>query len=303
MQDYTGLSFQHISYFIEIAERGSMSKAAKRLHVSPSLLSQKIAQLEALIGIKLFHRARQRLSLTDAGRQLLIDFKDIQSQTFHVLDSIREKHSEQRPLTIGFTNYQGVTVDYIVKEFRRECPDTEFAVDVLPRKQLHMDFMDRKIDIIAITDFDRLRQEKAVVTRVALMVQVGCYVNPASALAQKEKLTWKDLDGVTCILPDHSRNSAITKDIQRKLSEENVSVNFQFHSGDIMTVNQLVLLNDCITFAGFAGLISEPKLKVCVMPGLEYPFLVAYHLDASEDVIGHAEKLLGIVNLWNQFKT
>ena len=123
MIDYTGLTFQHLQYFITISEQGTMSRAAEILHVSPSLLSQKISQLENIIGIQLFRRLKQRLYLTEAGQQLLMDFRDILFQLNRALDSAREQYSITRPLTIGFTNYQSSrSVEIFLEELHKRFP-------------------------------------------------------------------------------------------------------------------------------------------------------------------------------------
>ena len=149
MIDYTGLTFQHLQYFITISEQGTMSRAAEILHVSPSLLSQKISQLENIIGIQLFRRLKQRLYLTEAGQQLLMDFRDILFQLNRALDSAREQYSITRPLTIGFTNYQSSrSVEIFLEELHKRFPDISFSAEILPRRRLLEDFEDRKIDII-----------------------------------------------------------------------------------------------------------------------------------------------------------
>lgn len=65
-------TFRQIDYFVATAEHGNVSAAARARHVAQPAMSMAIAQLEALLGEKLFHRrAGHGLSLTPAGRILL----------------------------------------------------------------------------------------------------------------------------------------------------------------------------------------------------------------------------------------
>ena len=65
---------RELRYFVAVAEHGSVTQAAQRCNVSQPSVSVAIADLEAIIGRKLFHRgAGQKLSITPAGRQLLVD--------------------------------------------------------------------------------------------------------------------------------------------------------------------------------------------------------------------------------------
>jgi LysR family transcriptional regulator, nitrogen assimilation regulatory protein len=65
------MEFRRIRHFVHIAELGSLSKAAERLHVVQPALSQSIKHLEEELGAKLFRRSRRGMELTEAGRMFL----------------------------------------------------------------------------------------------------------------------------------------------------------------------------------------------------------------------------------------
>lgn len=62
------LNYHHLRYFWIIATEGSMSRAARRLNVSPSSLSVQLKALEGQLGQQLFERLGRSLQLTEAGR-------------------------------------------------------------------------------------------------------------------------------------------------------------------------------------------------------------------------------------------
>ncbi|HMN75678.1 MAG TPA: LysR family transcriptional regulator [Burkholderiaceae bacterium] len=62
-----------ITTFIKAAELGSLRKAALALGISPQAASKALAQLEAHLDARLFHRTTRVMSLTDAGQRLLQD--------------------------------------------------------------------------------------------------------------------------------------------------------------------------------------------------------------------------------------
>jgi LysR family transcriptional activator of nhaA len=66
-----GLNFHHLRYFHAIAETGGLTRAARRLNVSPSALSVQLKELEGQFGQELFERRGRRLVLTEAGRVAL----------------------------------------------------------------------------------------------------------------------------------------------------------------------------------------------------------------------------------------
>lgn len=71
------MDLRHIRTFVTVAELGTVSKAASRLHVAQPALSRQIANLEDEFGIKLFDRVGRRLLLTGEGEQLLSDCRGL----------------------------------------------------------------------------------------------------------------------------------------------------------------------------------------------------------------------------------
>jgi DNA-binding transcriptional LysR family regulator len=71
------MDLRHIRTFVTVAEVGTVSKAAERLHVAQPALSRQIANLEDEFGLKLFDRVGRRLVLTSDGEQLLNDCRGL----------------------------------------------------------------------------------------------------------------------------------------------------------------------------------------------------------------------------------
>lgn len=65
------MRIESLAYFLEIAQSGSFSLAARRLYVSQQGLSKSVQALERELDTVLFERAGKRLRLTDAGRALV----------------------------------------------------------------------------------------------------------------------------------------------------------------------------------------------------------------------------------------
>lgn len=78
-------NLMHWRLFAAIADTGSMTRAAEHAGISQSGASQAISQLERQLGLPLFARSRQQLSLTDFGEEVLIHARGMLQQ----LDAIR----------------------------------------------------------------------------------------------------------------------------------------------------------------------------------------------------------------------
>ena len=57
--------------FVQTAEHGSFSAAARSMGLTPAAVSKNVAQLERSLGVRLFHRSTRRLSLTEGGERFL----------------------------------------------------------------------------------------------------------------------------------------------------------------------------------------------------------------------------------------
>jgi DNA-binding transcriptional LysR family regulator len=71
------VEIRHLQYFLAVAETQHFGRAAERLHMAQSPLSQAIRQLESHVGAKLFDRTTRRVELTPAGEALLTDARRI----------------------------------------------------------------------------------------------------------------------------------------------------------------------------------------------------------------------------------
>lgn len=96
------LNYLHLHAFWAVAREGHLTRAAERLHVSPSALSTQIRQLEDQFGQPLFERQRRQLRLTEAGQLALSYAESIFSAGNELLALLREGQGPGRQvLRIG----------------------------------------------------------------------------------------------------------------------------------------------------------------------------------------------------------
>jgi DNA-binding transcriptional LysR family regulator len=71
------MDLRRLKTFATVAEHGTVSAAARILHITQPALSRQIGALESELGLKLFERAGRRLVLTPQGEQLLGDCQSL----------------------------------------------------------------------------------------------------------------------------------------------------------------------------------------------------------------------------------
>jgi DNA-binding transcriptional LysR family regulator len=65
------LKLDGIAAFVSVAETGSISEAARRLNLSKSVVSERLAEVERALGSRLLHRTTRKVSLTEDGAAFL----------------------------------------------------------------------------------------------------------------------------------------------------------------------------------------------------------------------------------------
>ena len=98
------LETRQLRYFRAVAANGSLSGAARSLHIAQSALSYNIAELEAQIGARILDRHRSGVSLTEVGGVLLKyanQMAEIADQAESALLSSAARDEKKTPLRLG----------------------------------------------------------------------------------------------------------------------------------------------------------------------------------------------------------
>jgi len=80
------LDIEELRTFVEVADSGGVSPAARRLGVSKSIVSRRLIRLEAELGLQLLARSTRGAALTEAG----ITFRDHAARACAEIDAARE---------------------------------------------------------------------------------------------------------------------------------------------------------------------------------------------------------------------
>ncbi|MDQ2088872.1 LysR substrate-binding domain-containing protein [Marimonas arenosa] len=119
-------------YFETVARRGTVTRAAEELSVSPSAVSQQIKLLEQQLGVKLFRRGGRQLSLTLEGEQLF----QASGTALRMLRAAQQglgKTRENRRLNLRVTPSFGVRwLGPRLSDFVARHPDWDLRVDAAP---------------------------------------------------------------------------------------------------------------------------------------------------------------------------
>jgi len=92
---------RELRYFVAVAEERRFTHAAERLYITQQSLSAAIGQLERRLGVELFVRDRQGLTLTPGGEVLLTAARAILAQAATAVEDTR-RAAGAAPLRVGY---------------------------------------------------------------------------------------------------------------------------------------------------------------------------------------------------------
>ena len=121
------MDLRQLTSFIAVAEEGQLSKAAARLCLSQPPVSRHIQALEGDLGVRLFDRTAAGMELTQAGKTLLGDARNIETLIREAAAKVqRASKGELGRLSVGVYGSAifGV-VPQILKDFNALYPDVE----------------------------------------------------------------------------------------------------------------------------------------------------------------------------------
>lgn len=124
----------HLQYFVAVAEEGSITRAAARLHVSQPALSQAISLLESDLGLKLLERHARGVRLTAHGAAFLPKARSAVSAWTHAFalgHALRE--GRENTIVFGFLGIPpGLDSPAPLQRFLHAHPDLDLRYRELP---------------------------------------------------------------------------------------------------------------------------------------------------------------------------
>src|SRR5690348_14764546 len=84
------MELRQIEHFVAVAGELSFTRAAERAHVVQSALSTSVAKLERELGVQLFDRTRQQITLTAAGERFRVHAFDVLRAAKSATESVGE---------------------------------------------------------------------------------------------------------------------------------------------------------------------------------------------------------------------
>ncbi len=201
---------RQLEAFVGVAEAESFGEAAGRMSLTPSAVSQLIAELESIVGFRLFDRTTRRVALSAAGRDLLSAAKAAVAG----LDGMERVAADLRSRSIGLLRVAApltiaaTLLPPAIETFLQFHPGVSVQVCDVP--------VDRLVDAVAQADADlAIGPDRPVgddVQRVPLFDSpwvLWCAAN--HALAARDCVNWSELQGYPLVAAGRDHELSVAR--------------------------------------------------------------------------------------------
>jgi DNA-binding transcriptional LysR family regulator len=253
---------------VTLAQELNFHKAAERLFITQPSLSHQIALLEATIGVRLFQRDRQRVTLTDAGRAILDDAQHLLAQLDMVVMKARRIAAvDSATLRVGFPEYAKRTfIPGITAAFRSRHPEVKLTLTEGYSRALLPELRHGRLDVAFVRippaeDPGDLTVEQIIDQPHGLLLAAG------HRLAAHAEIPVAALTGEQLLLVERPVNPALYDRISEWLEKNGIKPRFFKIDGPGVYSFDTMLM---VIQSGEAITLSASMMATSLPPGVVY---------------------------------
>lgn len=275
------MTIRHLKIFVEVAETGKMSTAAKNCYISQPTVSQAIHELEEYYGVLLFERLSKRLYITESGKKLL----SYAHQTLHSFDLLEEAMHNDRMvdrLRIGATITVGdCLLAEIIAELQKENPGLELYSQVGNTRKIQEMLLNSSLDI-ALVEGTITHPDLKCIPVVDDFLVLAC--SPSHPFASREKICFRDLNDQLFVLREPGSG---TRDLfTRSLQEKDIPIKIACEANTPQAIRNMVINNSLLTVISIRLIENEVRQKKIhifrnITSGWDRNFYLVTHKDKS----------------------
>ena len=263
------MDYRHLTAFLAVADELHFGRAAKRLHVAQSPLSQQIRQLERELGVELFERDKRSVRLTSAGFAMLQPARDAMESMDRAAQAAKAGgRGELGRVIIGFSGASSHTkLPRLTRRVRQEHPGLTLVLNghVAENSALN-EVAEGSIDL----GFVRLPAERpGVATQVIGREELVAAIPTQHELARESEVSIEDLIWEPFIMPTAGLGSSLREVILSEFAALNDKPRIVQESSDSYTILALVAagIGVTLTLSSVAEHIRDDSLTFSALSG------------------------------------
>lgn len=143
------MNLKQLEAFVQVAEGGSFSKAAKELYLTQPTISAHVSALEKELNVRLFVRNTKEVNLSEDGKELYKYARQMVELEKKIEERFGTKEEENKHcITIAASTIPAqYLLPNILLKFRRKYPEEQFKIVETDSSKVVMQIVDHMVDI------------------------------------------------------------------------------------------------------------------------------------------------------------
>ncbi len=185
------MELSSLRIFKTVAEEGSVTQAAARLHRVQSNVSARLNQLEESLGVTLFNRSGRRMLITEEGTRLLEYADRLLRLADEAQMAVRGGQEPSGQLRIGsIETTAAARLPRVLGAFHRKYPQVDLILDTGPTDYLLQAVANHKVDVALVSaPIDRPELEQVPVFEEELVLLTDALHGPITGPADVARRT------------------------------------------------------------------------------------------------------------------
>lgn len=192
------MTLTQLRYVMALARHGSFGKAARSCLVAQPTLSIQIQKLEQELGVEIFDRKKNPITLTEPGKKVEAHARKILDEADAMLEEFSDDSGEIKGrIRLGvIPTVSSYLLPKIFRKLRQKYPGADFYIHELPTSQILQKIQNEELDlgILATPLNERLIEE------IPLYYEPFVVYYPPDAKPPGKRLNFEDLQGQDLIL-------------------------------------------------------------------------------------------------------
>lgn len=257
----TSVDPKRLIELLRIADRGSFTRAAQALGVSQPALSNSMAVLEKMLGVRVFERTRNGAMLTEFGQLLAGHAAAIDSVLSRAADELEaKKRGLEGSLVVGASPVACIDiVPRAVARLKRETPNLVVSIEERADDELIAGLRSGEIDLV-VNSAGLLVEGPDIVSETLARDAFVVSMRTGHRLAGKKSLLIADLREEQWVLP--SPHTTMSRQIELLFAAENQAWPLQaIITNSITALKSIIMLSDCVTILSARLVQIEMKAR------------------------------------------
>ncbi len=268
------LTFRQLRLFLALADTGSVSAAARVMHVTQPTASMQLKEITQAVGMPVYEVIQRRVHLTEAGHELARTARAIAGEW----EVLQQKFDAMRGLTRGKLKVALVsTAKYFVPRllgsFCALHPEIEISLEVLNRDGVVARLRDNLDDlyIMSTPPTDIELEDKVFLPNPLVLI-----ASPSHPLARRRKLPIEKLGGERFILRERGSGTRMASDRHFRKLKFDPSLRLELGSNE--AIKQAVAGSLGIAVLSRHALEGKAEKDVAVLDVQGFPIESRWHV-------------------------